>query len=63
MKTEAFEGRRGLLCLVQQAGRYLENVRKPQESSEQGRQTRLGFKKGPSGSGMKTFMAKGQGWW
>lgn len=25
--------------------------------------TSFGFKKGPSGSGMKTFVAKGQDWW
>lgn len=40
-EDEAFEGRQGLLCLLQEAGRYLKGSRKPLQSFEQGRQDQL----------------------
>ena len=40
-EDEAFEGRQGLLCLVQEAGRYPKNSRKTLQSFEQGTQDQI----------------------
>lgn len=62
-EDEAFEGRQGLLCRVQEADVILKTAGCPCRVLSRVDKTRLRFKKGPSGSGMKTLVAKGQDWW